>query len=118
MSVRERRSITGLVILLGVMLIALGFMVGLSVGSADASERTDQRNMAILDVVAGDYGPYRGELTDYEFGVLVEVYGVAERTGAPCWTITAQLIATRDYVPYMAQCLGDEDSAAVDVILG
>lgn len=84
----------------------------------DAADRTDGRNAAILDVVAGDYAEGRTDLSDSEVGALLDVYAVEERTGAPCWAIASQLIATRDYVPAMHACLGEEDSPAVAVILG
>lgn len=100
-------------------LLAIGALI-LSVHSvqADDTDRTDSRNAAILDVLAGNYAEGRSDLSDSEVGALLDVYAVEERTGAPCWAMTAQLIATRDYVPAMHACLGEEDSPAVAVILG
>ena len=109
---------TGSTALALVVALGIGFIVGMASAPADASDRGHSRSAAILDVVAGDYSPGRTELADTEVGALLDVYAVEESTGAPCYSAVAELLATRDYVPAMAPCLGEEDSPAVAVILG
>lgn len=102
-----------------VLTLALGFILGMATAPADAAERQQARNAAVLDVVLGDYGSDRTELTPYEVAALLPVYAVDEHTGDnTCWAQTVYLLGTRNYEPAMWGCLGDEDAPAVDVILG
>lgn len=103
-----------------IVAVGAGFVLGMSVAPADALERVQHqtmRNDAILDALGGDYGPDRTELATHELVALAPVYVMSERYGLDCQAVAADLMATRDYLPRMAPCLGEEDSAAVAVIL-
>lgn len=109
----QQRKVAGGIIIAAS--IAGTFMVGMQAGRTDALEREHDRNVAILEAVDGD-GWGRGRLNEYEFDVLLGIYAKSEQ-GQPCYMVVADLLATRDYEPYMAPCLGEEDSDAVAVIL-
>jgi hypothetical protein len=95
--------------------VGAGLVVGISIGHLDESDRANQRNSDILRVVDGDY--MGGSLTFDEVGSLLPVYAASEQ-GEPCYMVTAALVASRDYDGYMLSCLGEEDSPAVQTILG
>lgn len=104
-----------------VVALGAGFALGMVVAPTDALERAQQqtmRNEAIIDALGGDYGLDRTELAEHELFALAPVYLTSEITGRDCQAVAADLMATRDYVPSMAPCLGEEDSPAVAVILG
>lgn len=103
------------------MTLAFGFALGAVAAPTDAMERatqSTQRSNAILDALGGDYGQDRTELATHELVALAPVYLTSEVTGRDCQAVAADLMATRNYLPAMASCLGEEDSPAVAVILG
>lgn len=94
--------------------VGAGLVVGISIGHMDEADRLNQRNSDIMRVVDGTH--QSGALTFDEVGSLLPVRTAREQ-GEPCYMVTAALVATRDYAGWMARCLGEEDSPAVQVIL-
>lgn len=105
-------------------LILIALFIGLFAPSSvaapvpAASPAPDPRVAAIL-LTSGDYMPAPGAdvLTAVQWSALIPVYDVYATTGADCASHARTLMITGDYVPAMAQCLGEEDSPAVDVLL-